>query len=90
MRAYGHQVSQTLARDRCPLPTENDLPRTPPGIRYEIDEAMGHTTSVVGHWRLLIPAEGKPWRGSAPWVVWVRTHERYVHGKRRVRFHVVR
>jgi hypothetical protein len=55
---------------------------------YELP-GEGHYSQVVAHWRLLIPGEGRPWRGSTPRVVLVRGHERYVHGKRRVRFHVV-
>lgn len=63
--------------------------QAPSGISYTLDESERHATQVIGHYRLLIPAEGKPWRGSQPRVVWVRTHERYVHGKRRVRYQVV-
>ena len=59
------------------------------GVVYELDaDAEKHATTVIGHWRLLIPAPEKPWRGEQPRVIWVRSHERYVHGKRRVRYHV--
>ena len=52
------------------------------------DELPGHSTRVMAHWRLLVPGEGRPWKGGRPRVVEVSSHDRYIHGARRVRYHV--
>jgi hypothetical protein len=47
-----------------------------------------HLTQVATHARLLIPGPDKPWRGDTPRIVWVRTHQRHVHGRSVARFYV--
>ncbi len=58
------------------------------GVALVYEEGDQHLTQVVGHWRLLVPAPDKPWRGEQPRIIWVRSHARWVHGKRKVRYYV--
>jgi hypothetical protein len=52
------------------------------------DRGDVHLTQVATHPRLLIPGPDKPWRGDTPRVVWVRTHQRHVHGRSVARYYV--
>lgn len=58
-------------------------------LRFEERSDTGHIATLAKFPRLLIPGPDKPWRGSAPQIVWVESHDRFVHGERRTRYYVL-